>query len=98
MSDDLAKMISGEDTEIHVPEMRLTRAIGLSETRNGDFFLFEPGVNRDNSGDEVFELESDDGGGVSMSIPTGSVSIVKASLRPSRTAAAAKTAGGFLDR
>ena len=68
-------------------------AMGLSLARNGDFLLQEEeeGVSRDNSGDEVHELDSE-GEGVSslgggMSTP---------GLTPTRTAAAAMTLGGYL--
>ena len=93
MSDVLDMTTSGDLTSTLLPGLTPDLAMGLSLTRNGDLLLLdeEEGVSRDNSGDEVHELDSD-GDGVSslgggMSIP---------GLTPTSTAAAAMTDGGYL--
>ena len=85
---------SGEETETEL-SAPATRAIGLSETLNGDFFDDEVSVLADISGDEV--LEDRDEEGVWRTEDDGGVTSSRG-WSPTMTEAAARTLGARLAR
>ena len=88
---------SGEETETEL-SVPATRAIGLSDTLNGDFFDDDDGVLvlADISGDEVLEDRDEDG--VWRTEDSGGGVASSRGWSPTMTEAAARTLGARLAR
>ena len=89
---------SGEETETEL-SVPATRAIGLSDTLNGDFFDDDDGVSdlADISGDDVLEDRDEDGVWRTEDSGGGGVASSRG-WSPTMTEAAARTLGARLAR